>query len=367
MTTFQLALTTPSPTLAQFGGGGYAGIAIVAIVAIILLVVLLVGGIASLGGLIYIWIKALTQPVLSQGLANCGRCGYGVRGTSTLQCPECGADFREVGIRSPTMRKSFIGPALFITLWSLCLWIPGCVVSSVVVSIGPQQQIYYEDVDLNPQDTKVAGYDNIMLSQTPYGMYSNWTVDIFPQQRKYIDVDIYGPSGNEWYEVDLSNNTFQDYSGMTANPIPFDRATLERWIATVGGDIKNADVQAQIDQVYNNIQQAQAQGLATSNWSAFSVNSQSNWSDSQPAGWFVLAQPVLWILIYIGGIVLYFVLKSRYDKAMATLLAQQPTSPNPYATPQPSFNQPPVQAAPNPIDPNQAGAERIAAPERPDA
>ncbi len=28
----------------------------------------------------------------------CGRCGYSVRGVSTLSCPECGADLREVGI-----------------------------------------------------------------------------------------------------------------------------------------------------------------------------------------------------------------------------------------------------------------------------
>mgnify|MGYP005845222723 CR=1 FL=1 len=30
----------------------------------------------------------------------CGRCGYPVRGVSTLNCPECGADLREVGIAS---------------------------------------------------------------------------------------------------------------------------------------------------------------------------------------------------------------------------------------------------------------------------
>ncbi len=31
--------------------------------------------------------------------AKCGGCGYPCRGISTFQCPECGADLREVGMR----------------------------------------------------------------------------------------------------------------------------------------------------------------------------------------------------------------------------------------------------------------------------
>ncbi len=31
----------------------------------------------------------------------CGKCGYIVRGISTLTCPECGSDLREVGIIAP--------------------------------------------------------------------------------------------------------------------------------------------------------------------------------------------------------------------------------------------------------------------------
>jgi hypothetical protein len=34
---------------------------------------------------------------------SCGRCGYAVEGLETLRCPECGGDFRAVGIRTPEM------------------------------------------------------------------------------------------------------------------------------------------------------------------------------------------------------------------------------------------------------------------------
>ncbi len=33
------------------------------------------------------------------GEQSCGKCGYSVRHLTTFNCPECGADFREVGIR----------------------------------------------------------------------------------------------------------------------------------------------------------------------------------------------------------------------------------------------------------------------------
>lgn len=316
--------------LAQMGSGVFAGMFIF---GFIILGILLVAGIASLVGLIYIWVRALKQPSHAQGLANCARCGYGVRGSATMACPECGADFREVGIVSPTMRKTFIGPALFITLWTLCLWIPGCVVSSVVTAFGPQDQIQYEDIDITPPDTAAAGYDNITLNRTPYGINSNlFAGELATGKDDYLDVSIAGPNSYEWYEVDLNNNTFDDYNSVAAAPQPFTRASLETWVANAGGDLKNPDVQQQIDQVYNNIQQAKTVALPDASWSAFAITSKSKWSEDAPAVWFVLLQPVFWVLIYTAGIVLYFVLKNRYDKAMV-ILRDQALANDAYASP----------------------------------
>ena len=334
MTTLQPVIASlPAPSLAQFltgGGGFFAGMFIF---GFIILALLAIAGIASVVGLIYIWVRALKQPTAAEGLAKCARCGYGVRGAATMACPECGADFREVGIISPTMRKTFVGPALFITLWSLCLWIPGCVVSSVVIAVGPQNQVYYEDIDIDPPNTAAAGYNNIMLNRMPYGINSAmFAGELYVGQDDYSDVSIDGPNNYEYYEVDLNNNTFDNYSGMTTAPQPFTRASLETWVANAGGDLKNADVQKQIDQVYNNIQQAKAVTLPSASWSEFKVNSKNTYSEDMPAGWFVLLQPVFWVVIYVVGIVLYFFLKNRYDKAMVTL-RDQALANDPYASP----------------------------------
>ena len=80
--------------------------------------------VGCLVGLIFLWVRALRR---SRGdLPTCGRCGYAARGVSTLNCPECGADYREVGIVTPKQRGS-VGPVLFVILWTVLLPLPSCV------------------------------------------------------------------------------------------------------------------------------------------------------------------------------------------------------------------------------------------------
>ena len=42
----------------------------------------------------------------AQDAATCGQCGYVVRGIASMNCPECGADLREVGIVPPGTGRS---------------------------------------------------------------------------------------------------------------------------------------------------------------------------------------------------------------------------------------------------------------------
>lgn len=54
--------------------------------------------VALLGGLVLGIVLWVTGGRSRSGEMACGGCGYAVRGLEALNCPECGADLREVGI-----------------------------------------------------------------------------------------------------------------------------------------------------------------------------------------------------------------------------------------------------------------------------
>ena len=319
------------------------------IVGVIMLLFLVVAGIASVGGLIYIWVRALSRPVVNQGLPLCGRCGYAVRGVGSLACPECGADFREVGIVTPAMRRRYIGPVLFIAIWSLALWMPGCTISGILIAVGPQKQIPHEDAYLVPKDPVAAGYDTVDLRRSPYDMYGDWLDFGVPGNGDYMDVDIYG-SNNAWVSVDLTNNTYRDYNASHNAPAkPFDRAAVEGWLGYAGADLTNPDVQQQADELYQTISQTRANGLGTGASPQFTSTSHSAWTDTAPAPWFSISQVVFWPLVYVGGLFLYFWLRRRHQAASQRLTAEA----NAAAQPATAAPAPADTAQPEAVDPYQ--------------
>lgn len=52
----------------------------------------------------------------SAGSATCGQCGYALRGTTAFECPECGADLREVGMKPPRDPNKGRAVLIFITV-----------------------------------------------------------------------------------------------------------------------------------------------------------------------------------------------------------------------------------------------------------
>lgn len=71
----------------------------------------------------------------------CGKCGYSVRGLTQLNCPECGADLREVGIgRGVKTGRRRLGIAL--TLASAGVFLLFCVLSGFwFMGVSTQQSV----------------------------------------------------------------------------------------------------------------------------------------------------------------------------------------------------------------------------------
>lgn len=83
--------------------------------ALAVLMAIALGYVAVPGLMIWLLWKFGRRGRENDGEPRCGNCGYLVRGLAELNCPECGADLREVGIT----RFAAIKPWWRITLWAL--------------------------------------------------------------------------------------------------------------------------------------------------------------------------------------------------------------------------------------------------------
>ncbi|MEM9415419.1 MAG: hypothetical protein AAGA29_08090 [Planctomycetota bacterium] len=108
----------------------------------ILFILLALGLAAFIGVVLWFLIKTMAVPAAEQpdftpddergsprprNIPACGKCGYPARGLNTLDCPECGADLREVGIMTPNMRRQGV---------SGCLLPVGFTVLVLVLALG---------------------------------------------------------------------------------------------------------------------------------------------------------------------------------------------------------------------------------------
>ena len=91
----------------------------------VLLGLLILAAVVTLGLGLLIWgLMLMRRQKMGTEGGTCGKCGYMVKGLSVLDCPECGADLREVGIVPAKSGNRGIGIAMMVAgalvLLSLC-------------------------------------------------------------------------------------------------------------------------------------------------------------------------------------------------------------------------------------------------------
>ena len=109
---------TPQPMMG-FTTMGFACVAVVPLLCLVLLV--------------WLWVRVLRRP--KHYHAVCGHCQYIVEGLETMFCPECGSDFRKIGIEMP-YKKDRIEPATFVVLWTFLLLPIALLIGWPLVLIG---------------------------------------------------------------------------------------------------------------------------------------------------------------------------------------------------------------------------------------
>jgi len=101
---------------------------------------------ACLGGIVHLWMRVFRKPHAPH--ARCGQCGYVVEGLTTMFCPECGSDFRKVGIVKP--KKRAVSPVRFTLLWTVLLAPIALVLGSLMVALAPRVANTFCSVYITP-------------------------------------------------------------------------------------------------------------------------------------------------------------------------------------------------------------------------
>lgn len=130
---------------------------------------MLVGVAGCLFGLVWLWLMVFRGPSRS-ATPLCGRCKYTVYGISSMQCPECGADLREVGIRSPLMNR-VAGPIHFLADWTIGLAFVAAILSIGLATLGPQTPWHLSvTYELTPKQGQVG---TVRISPTYYRPFAS--------------------------------------------------------------------------------------------------------------------------------------------------------------------------------------------------
>ncbi|XAM00010.1 hypothetical protein OT109_01215 [Phycisphaeraceae bacterium D3-23] len=201
---------------------------------------------AFIGAVLWFMVKTLSAPPTEQpdftpdgehrnprprNIPACGKCGYPARGLNTFECPECGADLREVGIVTPGMRRGGAGCVLPI-VWTVGIFFGGAILGNALSGVLPRAEIGQYHVQLTP---KASTYQMIVLSadysgprtgQAYFGSSyssggSNTHLDLSQQpynmQLEHLNLRLYavgGPApGPRDFEVDYAGQSFRYQNG----------------------------------------------------------------------------------------------------------------------------------------------------------
>jgi hypothetical protein len=163
----------------------------------------------------------------------CGKCGYCVRGITSLICPECGSDLREVGIIPPGGRGGF-------RLSRTVLWTFAFPVAAILISI-----LMLNTVLPYAQKEKV---DRTIICQAPYlnltiqvyGSQLLWQPRALPNHNPVSPESgyLYDQQHGRFLELNLRSGAYRYFDrahGVVVDqPTGFSGAAIAGWLSAAG-------------------------------------------------------------------------------------------------------------------------------------
>ena len=237
-------------------------------------------------------------------LACCGACRYPVEGLGTFTCPECGADFRNVGILVPGMRpKHRIYVAEILAAWAVIAAFGGFMTVGIVGGTPAGQRLSFSRNEVLTPKSSVLGQISVMSSGTAD---VNASANTAPAQRMLIQGYQTSVTTPVLLDIDLKGQTWE--CRPSAGPIagwkpiggalPIKPEEVAAWLNTTGMVKPGASAP-----------QAESTALATY------INNGGKLADSlvlgstagtigmryAPASWVIAWSAVLWVVIFVIG------------------------------------------------------------------
>ena len=294
------------------------GFSVVALIALII-------PLGCLVGLVWLWYRILRKPKHQHAV--CGHCQYIVEGLPTMFCPECGSDFRKVGIVTPG-RQATIKPTFFLPAWTVLLTPLALLISVLVVVIGPQRVTVRSSVSLSPV-SKSFGSVTLLFSPkfTVAASALGRGASIRVSSASRNGVTLHLPNSAPGWVADQIGLTIAasgkgppsvwatplrlfprtgsyQYAGTSGNA--FTQTVMEDWFAVCGLTTDAPDTGADAAELFALVN-AYAKGQASFRSNRYvSKGVSSSGAVSRPASGMVGGVMVFWLLAYISGIVLYY-------------------------------------------------------------
>ncbi|MFG0330064.1 MAG: hypothetical protein ACF8PN_09220 [Phycisphaerales bacterium] len=285
---------------------------------------LLAGAVAVL-----VWRSSRSARKLRETGPVCGQCAYPVRGVTTFTCPECGCDYRNVGILSPAISPGY-GPTSFAIAWTLIIFVIGLfVVPLVSTTLGPRVLTAESSYSYRPSSGAYR-FSTTLASRAV----------VWPWQRDEVDGDLAAVTAREFLlsvddgrAVEIRAHSSSDEvtilgpgtASTTVEGPPGVEIVLDRY-AALGIDTTDAQIQAEATEVTNLIARAiggvgldgepdlrlDALGRGASTWSGSggggarltNFQGSGSWSSGGggPSPWVAAILALVFLVIWIIGL-----------------------------------------------------------------
>lgn len=242
---------------------------------------------------------------------SCGKCGYPVRGLTSLNCPECGSDLREVGIVTPrTAREA--GPLVWAVVWTVVLPWPAIGLSALLAATALPRGV---ETNMRRVIFVQAPYLNaiIQANMTGRGVRYGQHGPPRPVPVTQLTLELQTQRTVGPLTVDLASGTsrYTDAAGQAVTrPGPFDPGAVLAWLGSAGFDTTDPKIQARAADVHaaaQEIPQAQNKvsylGKEPDGSQVVTAHPSFITTMPRPNPWTMLGVLGLWVVVWLAGIV----------------------------------------------------------------